>query len=281
MATISAHINKRQLPSDMDQVWTVTRLELKRNLRRKRFVAFLIIIALVVSLILAIPPAAGIDYAKLGAYQFAQIFTEFASFLIILLAVFFAGDSLVSEFHSKTGYSLFPNPVKRSSIFVGKILASLLGCILILGIYYILMAASVGIIFHQMPLEIALSFGFAVLYAAAAVGVSYLFGSLMKTTASATVLTFVFFLFILQMLSAVFMVAGMRADPLLTYEAGVINAVLAGPFPEAYPQDMSDPRMPFKIFQPKVDIAIVVMLIWMIVTLVLAYFFFRRREMLG
>ena len=103
MATISAHLGKRQLPSDMSQVWTVTQLELKRNLRRRRFVAFLIIIALVVSLILAIPPAAGIDYAKLGTYQFAQIFTEFANFLIILLAGFFAGDSLVSEVHSKTG----------------------------------------------------------------------------------------------------------------------------------------------------------------------------------
>jgi ABC-2 type transport system permease protein len=45
--------------------------------------------------------------------------------MVILSGIFFGGDALFGEFQNKTGYFTIPNPVRRSSIYVGKWIAAL------------------------------------------------------------------------------------------------------------------------------------------------------------
>jgi ABC-2 type transport system permease protein len=46
--------------------------------------------------------------------------------LSVLSATFFSADAIVSEYESKTGCFLFPNPIRKTAIFVGKVIASAL-----------------------------------------------------------------------------------------------------------------------------------------------------------
>ena len=293
MAVSNVERRKWNLPSDLDQIETVIRVEFLRHLRRKRLLMFAIIIALVSALVLAIPPFFG-GYPSnpiLGPYQFAQYFTSAADFLIILLAVFYGGDALVSEFSSKTGYSLFPNPVNRFSLFTGKLLAGLLACVLLLGGYYMIIAASMLVIYKTLVIELVYSFLFAGLYMFACLGVAFAISALMKSTVSALVLTFVLFFFVFTMLSAVLMIAKVRAEPLLTFQAGVISGFLNGPYPESFPPLETRPdfgnmtgnmtAFDFVVYNPTVVNGIAVSVIWLVVSLVIAYLVFRRREMLG
>ena len=290
MAASTVHARKWKLPSDLDQIETVTRVEFMRNLRRKRLLIFTIIIALVSALVLVIPPMFGgyPDDPILGPYVFAQNFTSAIGFLVILLAVFYGGDALVSEFSNKTGYAIFPNPVRRSSLFLGKLFASMLACILILGAYYIIIAVSMAIIYHTLVIELLYSFSFAVLYMAACLGVAFAVSALMRTTVSALVLTFVLFFFIFSMLSGILMFVGVRTEPLITFQAGVISGFLNGPYPEFFPpmeqkfgNFTGNDTFSFTIHNPTVGNGIIVCTIWLIVSLLVAYLFFRRREMLG
>ena len=293
MAVTNAEAGKFVLPSDFDQILAVTRVEFLRNLRRKRLLIFAIIIALVSALLLAVPPFFG-GYPNtpiLGPYEFAQNFTSAISFLIILLAVFYGGDALVSEFSNKTGYEIFTNPIRRSSLFMGKLLASLLACVIILGAYYVIIAASMVAIYGTLVIELLYSFLFAVLYMSACLGVAFAISALMKSTVSALVLTFVLFLFVLSMLSAVLMIAKVRAEPLLTFQAGVISGFLNGPYPGFFPATEVRPdfgnitgnatRFDFVIYNPTVTNGIVICVVWLVVSIMLAYVVFRRREMLG
>jgi ABC-2 type transport system permease protein len=283
MSIANAQASVKRLPSDMNQVWTVTRIEFLRNLRRKRLLIFVIIIAMVSALVLAIPPLfAGYPSDPIfGPYTFLQFFTSVVNFLVVLLAVFYGGDMLVSEVHSRTGYAIFPNPIRRSSLFLGKFLASLLACILILGAYYVIAAVSAAVIYIKLPVELLYSFLFAILYASACLAVAFLISALMKTTTSATVLTFVLFLFIFNILSGMLTFAGVRAEPLLTFQSGVISGFVNGPYPEFFPKDLEISQGGFHmtIYQPTVEMGVAVTLIWLVVAFILAFIVFRRREM--
>jgi len=290
MAAPTVHARKWRLPSDFSQIEAVTRVEFVRNLRRKRLLIFMIIIILVSALVLSVPPFYGgyPDNPILGPYQFAQYFTSAINFLVILLAVFYGGDALVSEFSNRTGYAIFPNPIRRSSLFLGKLFASMLACILILGVYYLIIAVSMAIIYQRLVVELVYSFAYALLYMAACLGVAFLISASMRSTVSALVLTFVLFLFIFSMISGILMVFGVRTEPLLTFQAGVISGFLNGPYPESFPS----PQIPLGripgggglelvIHNPTVVHGIAICLDWLLVSLLLAYIMFRRREMLG
>ena len=85
------------IPSDFRQFLLVVRYEILKYLRSKRLIAMLIILALIIGLILGVPPALGHDYPS-DALDFAGMFVGFVSILIILCVTFFGADAIVSEF---------------------------------------------------------------------------------------------------------------------------------------------------------------------------------------
>jgi len=288
MSTSTAASTKYRPPSDMTQIWAVTQVELQRNFRRKRLIAVLAVVIIVCVLVIGIVPAVGRNYPDqpiLGPYNYSQFFLGFVSFLAILIAVFFGGDALVSEFYSRTGYSIFPNPVKRSSIFLGKVLASLIDALIVLSVFYLIIAGSMAAIYHTVPAEMAYSFFYAFMYVTAILGVAYFISSIMKTTTSAMVLTFFLFLFIMPIVQGVLMFAQVKPEGFLTFEAGLVTGFMQGPYPESFPTDTKiptgSPLGDITVYAPTVVVGTLVILIWMIVTYSLAYYFFRRRDMLG
>jgi len=271
------------IPGDLAQVLTVARYELLRHLRRRRFLAMLAIIAVVVTLILALPPALGVPQPS-DPYGFSQNLVQFTAILVLLAATFFAADGLAGEFHQRTGYVVFPNPIRRASLYWGKVLAGLGASLGIVGTYYgIVAVASLGFT-GRVVAELGLSALFAFLYTASAVGVAYLVSAVMKGTTGATILTFLLFLFVLPIASTTLTFAKVKPMFLVTFASETLTNVLAGPFPEAYPQDSTivvGPGFTFTQYVPEVVPAVAVMALYLVVSVVLARMLFARREMTG
>ncbi len=271
------------------QTLRVARFELLRQFRRRRMILLLAIAGILAAVLFAVMRAFGAEGET--AYSYASSYGIWVSILAALAATFFGGDALVGEFEHKTGYLLFPQPVTRTSIFLGKLLAALGLASLTVGAYYAIMAGATLGIKGALPVEVAYSFLLALLYTAAALGVAFLLSSALRSITMASVLTFSLLFFVLTIVSTILSVAGVRPDGNLAFAGQTIANILAGPYPEAYPGDTTgggpgggpggDGGPGFAQFSPAVGTSIAVMAAWALLSLALALFFYRRREMKG
>ena len=270
-------------PTDFEQLVTVVRYELFRYIRRRRLWAILATVFLIFFLILLVPPAYGVSYPpEFGMYS--QIYLGFTGILILLCATFFGSDALVSEFQHKTGFVIFPNPVKRSIIALGKFSASMIASVLVICIYYGLIALFVGGIYKTIDTEFTYSFLLALLYLSSAMGVAYLISSVMKGTMGSTVLTFFLFFLILPMIGQILSFVGVKPWFFVTFAGGTISTIMNVPYPQDGSFEMpvgNGQTMTIHEFYPEVWVSVAVMLGYLIVCLVLAILRFNRREMVG
>src|SRR6267378_78076 len=118
--------------SPIAQVVTVARYEIRKYIRGRRLLGILILVGLIIGLFLGLPPALGIKYAS-TPNAFVSTFATFAGLVAVLGGVLFAADALVSEHEKRTGYFLFPNPVRREVLVLGYMMA-------VVGVAYLLSA---------------------------------------------------------------------------------------------------------------------------------------------
>lgn len=267
----------------LPQPLRVAKFELLRQFRRRRMVLLLAIAGVVAAALFGVMRAFGAEGST--AYSYLSSYGPFVSILAALAATFFGGDALVGEFEHRTGYLLFPQPVTRTSIFVGKLLAALGLTSLTVGTYYAIMAGATLGVKGTLPVEVAYSFLLAILYTTAALGVAFLLSSALKTTTVASVLTFALLFFVLAIVSTILGVASVRPDGNLAFAGQTIANILAGPYPSGYPGDSPGGgpggRPGLTQYSPAVGTSIAVMAAWALISFAVALFLYRRREMKG
>src|SRR2546425_13188988 len=99
--------------------------EMRKYIRGRRLLGILILVGVIIELFLGPPPALGSPYAS-NPNEFVSTFATFTGLLVVLSGVLFAADALVSEHEKRSGYFLFPNPVRREVLGPGQIAASLM-----------------------------------------------------------------------------------------------------------------------------------------------------------
>jgi ABC-2 type transport system permease protein len=275
--TVKVH---RHMPSDAAQVPIVWRYELLKYFRSKRLLASIAVAALVVGLIYAIPILTGDGYSHATKEGFATNFVQFANILVVICATFFGADSIVGEFQSRTGYLVFPTPMKREVLFLGKFIASMTSGIVVMTLFYLgvggLAFATVG----GVEADYLASYGFALEYLLAAMAIAYLISSIMKGTTGATVLTFFLFIMILPIIDGISMFSGVKVQGSLTFAGGVIVNILMNPYPVDSTQDFGQ-GVSFSQFYPDPGIAALVMVVYAVVALILSMILFKKKQLTG
>lgn len=150
------------------------------------------------------------------------------SLCVILAGIFFGADAISTEFQNKTGYYLLPNPVRRSSIFIGKWIASFLASAIAIGVYAAITLADGAIYFgSNVPYQMGESFVLALLYIFPILGVSFFISSVFKNSSSSILMT-VLLLFGLNYITPL-ITALSKSEPwyVLSYGAGIITNVLS------------------------------------------------------
>ena len=174
--------------SELKKLRVVTKYELLKQFRRKRFYGALAITVLAV--VLTIGLYRGLDLPKQmgipeniinqqGADLFAMFVTGMGA-LAVLAAVFFAGDAIASKFEHKTGYILFPNPVKRATIVVGKYLACFIATAMIISVAYGISACALLAFYGEIPGGIVGSLALTLMLACTVVSMAFAFSSVLK-----------------------------------------------------------------------------------------------------
>jgi len=207
-----------------------------------------------------------------------------ATYVIVLSGIFFGGDAISGEFQNKTGYFGIPNPIRRSSIYIGKWLSAFIASTLILGVFAAITAGNGMYYFGaNVPIEFGESVLFAWFYLAAVLGFTFLFSSLFKSSSMSILVTAILFLFAFNIIQ-LFVANFAQIEPwfILTYGAQIIGNILTVP----YPQHIStisfgggpEGARTITTFNVPVPEGLAIMGLYFIITTVLGLILFERKE---
>jgi len=273
-------------PNSLRQIATVTKYELLKYLRGRRLLAIVVLTIIISAIFLIVPPAIGSDYSK-DPKEFTVNMLSFLSILAILSATFFGADAIVSEYESKTGYFLFPNPIRKTVIFLGKFIASALVSVGAIGLYYAIAVVSVRVIDGSIPTNTGLSFIYSLFYLFAILAIAYLFSAIMRSSVYSLVLTFFTFFLILPIVDAVGSFAKFKPWFSVTFASEISQNIFQSPYPTdkvfnttGFSGASAGPRsLSLVQYYPEIRLSLIVMAVYFVVAFLLAILIARRREM--
>jgi ABC-2 type transport system permease protein len=223
-----------KLPSSIAQIGVMTKYELLNYFRSRRFFILLIIGLIISSIFTALVAYYGVSSfatTALGFYSFW--WGNSITLVVILSGIFFGGDAISGEFQNKTGYFLVGNPLRRSSIYIGKWIAALTASLIILAIYAAI-AIGNGIYYFgtSLPYQFGESLIFSVLYLIAVLGFTFFFSSLFKSSSMSILVTAILFLFAFSLIQVIVSTLA-QVEPwfIITYGAGIVSNVLLPQYP--------------------------------------------------
>ena len=266
------------LPGTYQQILTLARWQWRDYLRSRRFLILFAIITIVGVIITAVTAYFRPGFVSSAPAFYATLWGGAVTIPIVFAGIFFGGDAIAGEFQNKTGYFLVGNPLRRSSIYIGKWLGALIASLIIFVIYAAITVGNGLYYFGNVPYQFGESLGFSVLYLIAVLGFTFFFSSLFKTSSYATLLTAVLFLFGFNILQAV--ISGLaHAEPwmVISYSSGIIGNVFLDPYPpHIIPPG---PRgAPFDTYNPTVETGVAIMLAYLVFSAVAGLYFFKRKE---
>ena len=274
--------SKNVVPSSIAQVGIITKYTLLDYIRSRRFFIMLIITALIsvlLTVLVGYYRPAGFLTSELGFYS--SWWGTSVTFVIILSGIFFGGDAISGEFQNKTGYFGVPNPIRRSSIYIGKWIAAFIAAIAILGVFTVVTLGN-GLYYSGVPYQFVESLLFALLYLVAVLGFTFFFSSLFKSSSMSILLTAILFLFVFTLIQQ--LVAGLvQIEPwfILTYGSQIIGNVLSSPYPAHITTTSLRPSgggPTLTTYNSSIPEGLAIMAIYFAVTAILGLILFERKE---
>jgi len=275
--------SKNLVPISMTQTVIVTKYTLLDYLRSRRFFIMVIITGLI-SLLLTVlvgyyrPPS----FLTNELSFYGSWWGNSVTFVVILSAIFFGGDAISGEFQNKTGYFGVPNPIRRSSIYIGKWIAAFIASLVMLGIFTVFTVGNGLYYFSGIPFEFVESLIFALIYMASVLGFTFFFSSLFKNSTMSILLTAILFLFVFSLIQTLVSVL-VQIEPwfILTYGSTIISNVLTTPYPEHMITQNLGPQagnITLTTFNATIPEGLAIMAIYFIVTTIIGLILFERKE---
>src|SRR3989440_4549669 len=274
-------VGSPSLPTSIAHIGTITKYELLNYFRSRRFFVLLIIGIVISAIFTAVVGYYGIAYlnltSALGFYSFW--WGNSITLVVILSGIFFGGDAISGEFQNKTGYFLVGNPLRRSSIYIGKWIAALTASLIIFAIYAAI-AVGNGIYYFgaNIPYQFGESLVFSVLYLIAVLGFTFFFSSLFKSSSMSILVTAILFLFAFSLIQLI--LSGLaQIEPwfIITYGSGIIGNVLMDTYPTTQPIRGPGGR-DSTTFAATIPEGIVILVAYFFATAILGLVLFERKE---
>ena len=142
------------------------------------------------------------------------------------------GDAISGEFQNKTGYFGVPNPIRRSSIYIGKYFAALVASTIMLAVFTVIAVAN-GVHFASgVPYQFGESLLFTWFYLVAALGFTFFFSSLFKSSSVSILVSAILLLVVFSLIDTI-IVRFVQIEPwfLINYGSQIIGNVLTSPYP--------------------------------------------------
>ena len=252
---------------DIRQTFVISKNEIRKFIRGKRFLIYVILAAMVFSLITFLPYAFDEPWESTTFFLLAH--NSFIYLMIILGVTLFASTTYVSEFEDRTALIVFTRPVKKTSIYLGKFI----GCFImeaIVMVGYFAAMATATLFFDSVPSisQYLTSLGCVMLFLFASSALAAIFSVTMKKSGTAAILTFfTMFLFISIITAVIARATGDTPWYMLDYASSAVFAVIP---------DVADMLGLTDFDMTK---AVATMMGWGIVSMIISWFLFTRKEM--
>ena len=266
------------VPSPLAQAVTQFEYEFLNYLRSKRFY---ILLAITATIGLAISGA--LYYYRPPAYLSSPLafysvwWGSVASLFVILSGIFYGADAISTEFQNKTSYYLLPNPVNRSSVYLGKFLAAFVASAITVAVFAAITVADASIYFGaNIPTEFAEAFLFTIIYILPMLGVSFFFSSVFKNNSySILVSVMVLWIGFSYLLPLIVTLTGSEPWYLLSYGGQIIGNVVR---PSGYPAHVTVAGGITTSYATTVPEGLAIMLGYLIVFVILGLVLFEHKD---
>lgn len=280
---------KRTKINRTKQFQDVIKFELIKFLRSRKIRAALILTAIVPLLIylltnFLLDSFISQIYSDSGVINDYQIFVNFILTLSLVNVIMFGGDSLTNDFENKTGYTLFINPISRTSFLFGKFVAASIAIISFNILFYVLASIFSYAKHSAIPENALLSLVFASLFSIGLLSTSFALSSLFKRSNMSNI-AFIFLWFIVVGLMEYFLILSeIKPWWSLTYAAGIIIYIFEVPYPKDSVIDIPSLLIPGQSqtivnLIPEVNLSIGVFLMYIIVGLMISVLFYKRKQL--
>jgi ABC-2 type transport system permease protein len=263
--------------SEFEKLRIVIGYEFLKHIRRKRLYVILGLTLVAELAVLILVPVLGDGFPD-NVMVMAALLSVGPS-LAGIGAIFFAGDAIAGEFESKTGFMLFTNPVKRTTLVIGKYLACYGAVMLLVILGYVIVTISLLAIYGAVPIETLSSFGLCLLYAGAILSVTFFFSAISKGAMGATVITLVFVMVISQIVDSVLAMTGQPHWFLLSTNGDTIATVYGGYEALLGGLGGMGGNMPFELESPSIGLSVISMVGYLAVGLLLSLWISKRRQL--
>lgn len=277
-------ISANKVPGSLTQVGITLKYTFIDYFRSRRFFILLTITLLIGVLLTAIVGYYRPDSFLASDLSFYSSWWGMSvTFIIAFSGIFFGGDAISGEFQNKTGYFGVPNPIRRSSIYVGKWLAAFIAATIILGIFTAITVANGTYYFGlNVPYQFGLSVLFAWFYLVAVLGFTFFFSSLFKSSSMSILVTAILFLFAFTLIET--LVADLvQVEPwfILTYGGQIIGNILAVTYPDHFvvtTRQVGKRTITITSFNATVPEGLAIIALYFIITSILGLVLFERKE---
>ena len=262
--------------NDLRQIGIVTRYEMLKHLRSRKLIIFAIIAIAIFALITALYLGLASGFPD-DPKEFMSSYLSFMFLFLIIGVSMFCASAIASEFDERTALLIFPRPMKRTSLFIGKALASYLAIGIVVLLYYLIIMVICLAKTGSVPASAFASMGMSMLFVLGAGGFALLMSTVFKKGLIAVIVT-VITLFLVMWFIIDLMVAPLsNIEPVfsITYGGGGITNVING-F-ETITQEVEGLGK-VSTFYPTNETAIAIMSVYAIVTTTLAALLFSRKE---
>jgi ABC-2 type transport system permease protein len=271
-----------KVPSSLTQIGIIMKYTFLDYFRSRRFF-ILLALTLIISAILTVLVGYYRPFSFLNDSLsfYSSWWGNSATFVIILSGIFFGGDAISGEFQNRTGYFGVPNPIRRSSIYVGKWLSAFIAATIMFAIFAAITVGN-GLYYFgaNVPIEFGQSLLFAWFYLAAVMGFTFFFSSLFKSSSMSILVTAILFLFVFSLIQTLVETL-VKIEPwfMLTYGAGIIGNILTVPYPDHIrTQIFAEGRLTVTTYNAFVPEGLVIIGLYFIITAALGLLLFERKE---
>jgi ABC-2 type transport system permease protein len=265
-----------RVPSGSAQCRYQAEFEFMNYIRSTRFYVLLVIIATIGMAIMAViyvyRPQALLS-SSVSFYSVA--WGSLVSLCVILSGIFFGADAISTEFQNKTGNYLLPNPVRRSSVFIGKFIASFLASAIAIGVYAAITIADAAIYFGlSIPCQLVESFAFALFFILPVLGISFFISSLFKNNSFSILLSAILLFGFNYVMPLITSLSNSEPWYILSYGAGIIANIIS---PSGYPPHVAVIAGIYS-YHVTVPEGLAIMLVYFIATTVLGIILFEMED---
>lgn len=217
--------NKSAVTETFRQAYVVMKNEIKKYFSGKRMLLFLVLLVIILAILTSAPYLVGEDFNE---GQMLTMYLSMAPLVVLMGATLFASITIVSEYEERTALIVFTRPISKGSIFIGKMVASLIVTIAFTALYYLYAIIMMQAYFGSIDSGMGTSFGLSCAYAVGCIGVAMLVSAVMKKSNTATILTFVILMIIITAASMVLSIAGLDVSWMIDQASSSISTCSPG-----------------------------------------------------